>query len=477
MSLRARLLITLLVLTGAGLAVADVATYGALRSFLLDRVDQQLVVARQPAAIALSTGGTEGPDLGRGPDGLFIPPGTYAEFRDAEGDTVNAITFSYQDPGSDPGLRIPERLPGSGATGTAAYFTCSSEGGGSYRGLATAVRGGGTLIVAIPLDEVQSTLRRLLIVMTVVGGIVLAAVAGFALWRVRAGLRPLEEMGKTAGAIAAGDLTRRVEPAEERTEVGRLGLALNAMLAQIESAFEERRASEERLRRFVADASHELRTPLTSIRGYAELFRRGAADRPEDLAKAMERIEAEAARMGVMVEDLLLLARIDEARPLEREPLDLTAVLAEAVDDARVVAPDRRVDLESALPVTIVGDRVRLRQVVDNLLENVRAHTPEGTRTRVAVAVDGDEAVLTVEDDGPGLDVEDPDKVFERFFRTDASRSRSSGGSGLGLSIVATVVAAHGGRVGADRSPLGGARFRVRLPLSPGLTGQGAPSG
>ncbi|HEY7666741.1 MAG TPA: HAMP domain-containing sensor histidine kinase [Actinomycetota bacterium] len=469
MSLRTRLLITLLLLTGAGLAVADVATVGALRSFLLDRVDQQLVTARQPAAIALSTDAGGGP--GGPPGGVFIPPGTYAEFRDAEGDVVNAITFSYQEAGVDPGLRIPEALPGSGADGTSAYFTCSSDAGGSYRGLATAVRGGGTLIVAIPLDDVRSTLQRLVIVMLVVGGVVLMAVAAFATWRVRAGLRPLEEMGETAGAIAAGDLTRRVEPTDERTEVGRLGLALNAMLTQIESAFEERRASEERLRRFVADASHELRTPLTSIRGYAELFRRGAADRPEDLAKAMDRIEAEAARMGILVEDLLLLARIDESRPLEREPLDLPALVGEAVDDARVIAPARTVTLEVGAHVSVIGDRVRLRQVVDNLLDNVRAHTPDGVRAIVGVDTDGSEAVLTVEDDGPGLDVEDPDKVFERFFRTDASRSRSSGGSGLGLSIVAAVVAAHGGRVEADRSPLGGARFRVFLPLAPDPAG------
>ncbi len=465
MSLRARLLITLLLLTGAGLAVADVATFGALRSFLLDRMDQQLVTARQPAAIALSTDGGEGP--GGPPGGVFVPPGTYAEFRDASGTVVNAITFSYEDPGLDPGLRIPEELPGSGAEGTSAYFTCASEAGGSYRGLATAVRGGGTLIVAIPLDDVQSTLQRLVVVMLIVGTVVLVAVAAFAQWRVRAGLRPLEEMGETAGAIAAGDLTRRVEPADERTEVGRLGLALNAMLAQIESAFEERRASEERLRRFVADASHELRTPLTSIRGYAELFRRGAADRPEDLAKAMGRIEAEAARMGILVEDLLLLARIDESRPLEREPLDLEALAAEAVDDARVIAPDRSVTLAPGAPVSVVGDRVRLRQVIDNLLDNVRSHTPVGVRALVGVSTEGADAVLSVEDDGPGLDVEDPDRVFERFFRTDASRSRSSGGSGLGLSIVAAVVAAHGGRVEADRSPLGGARFRIRLPLMP----------
>jgi two-component system OmpR family sensor kinase len=273
-------------------------------------------------------------------------------------------------------------------------------------------------------------------------------------------------MGETAGAIAAGDLTRRVEPADDRTEVGRLGLALNAMLTQIESAFEERRASEDRLRRFVADASHELRTPLTSIRGYAELFRRGAADRPEDLSKAMGRIEAEAARMGILVEDLLLLARVDESRPLERERLDLAALAAEAVDDARIAAPERRVELAAVADVAVIGDRVRLRQVLDNLLDNVRAHTPAEVRTAVRVSAEDDEAVLGVEDDGPGLDVDDVDRVFERFYRTDASRARSSGGSGLGLSIVAAVVAAHGGTVSADRSPLGGARFRVRLPLA-----------
>jgi two-component system OmpR family sensor kinase len=463
-SLRARLLITLLLLTAAGLAVADVATFGALRSFLLDRVDQQLLNARQPAAIALSRG--EDPGFGRGPGDLFFPPGTYAAFRDGDGQIVNAITWSYGDPGTDPGLDLPEQLPGSGAEGATAYFTCSSETGGRYRGLASAVEGGGTLIVAIPLDDVQSTLQRLVVVMLVVGAVVLMAVAALARWRVRHGLRPLEEMGRTAGAIAAGDLTRRVEPADDRTEVGRLGLALNAMLTQIESAFEERRASEERLRRFVADASHELRTPLTSIRGYAELFRRGAADRPEDLAKAMGRIEAEASRMGVLVEDLLLLARVDGSRPLERERLDLTALAAEAVGDARIVAPGRPVELVAEDAVAVIGDRVRLRQVLDNLLDNVRAHTPEGVRAIVRVAADGERAVLTVEDDGPGLDVEDPDQVFERFFRTDASRARSSGGSGLGLSIVAAVVAAHGGTVAADRSRLGGARFRVVLPLA-----------
>ena len=216
----------------------------------------------------------------------------------------------------------------------------------------------------------------------------LLALALLAWWVVHLGLRPLEQMGETAGAIAAGDLSRRVETADERTEVGRLGLALNSMLGQIEGAFAERTASEARLRRFVADAAHELRTPLTSIRGYAELFRRGASTRPDDLAKTMRRIEEGAARMGVLVEDLLLLARLDQGRPLDREPVDLTRLTAAAVDDLRVVSPDRPVVYESNGAVVVNGDEHRLRQVLANLLENARTHTPPddaggGARRRV----------------------------------------------------------------------------------------------
>ena len=199
--------------------------------------------------------------------------------------------------------------------------------------------------MAVPLTETTKTLHNLLAVEGLVGLAVLLALAGLAWWLVRVGLRPLEGIGETAGAIAAGDLTRRVEPADERTEIGRLGLALNAMLAQIEAAFEERRASESRLRRFVGDASHELRTPLTSIRGYAELFRRGADSRPQDLAKTMKAIEAEASRMGVLVDDLLLLARLDQGRPLEREPVNVGRIASEAVESARAIEPDRPVSL------------------------------------------------------------------------------------------------------------------------------------
>jgi two-component system OmpR family sensor kinase len=286
---------------------------------------------------------------------------------------------------------------------------------------------------------------------------------------VRLGLRPLEGIGETAGAIAAGDLTRRVTPAEERTEVGRLGLSLNAMLAQIEAAFEERRASEARLRRFVADASHELRTPLTSIRGYAELFRRGAGARPEDLAKSMARIEAEASRMGVLVDDLLLLARLDQGRPLERDPVDLGAIATEAVEAFRAIDPGRHIDVVVEGDVSLTGDGGRLRQVIDNLLDNVRAHTPAAAPAHVRVAGHEHEVDLSVIDEGPGLSREASARLFERFYRGDPARSRQTGGAGLGLSIVAAIVEAHGGTVratAADAAPGhdGGVTFEVRLP-------------
>jgi two-component system, OmpR family, sensor kinase len=340
-----------------------------------------------------------------------------------------------------------------------------SSGGTTYRALATSLGPGqGTLTVAIPLGDVQNTLNRLVAAEVLIGAIVVVLAAALALWLVRVGLRPLEDIGETAGAIAAGDLSRRVEPAEERTEVGRLGLSLNAMLAQIEAAFEERRASESRLRRFVADASHELRTPITSIRGYAELFRRGADTRPEDLEKSMARIEAEAARMGVLVDDLLLLARLDQGRPLEREPVDLAVVVTDAVEAARMIDPARAIDLETDGVAPVSGDVGRLRQVVDNLLDNARVHTPEGTPVHVVVRQDGDDVVLTVRDEGPGLSEEAAGKVFERFYRDDPMRSRSTGGAGLGLSIAAAIVEAHGGAIDARSADGSGAVFEVRIP-------------
>ncbi len=237
------------------------------------------------------------------------------------------------------------------------------------------------------------------------------------------------------------------------------------MLTRIEESFAERRETERRLRQFVADASHELQTPLTSVRGYAELFRRGAAQRPDDLATAMGRIEAEATRMGVLVDDLLLLARLDQGRPMDAAPVDLTALVGDLVADARAVEPDRPIALEAGAPVTVHGDDLRLRQVVGNLLSNARAHTPPGTPVTVRTLVRNGEAVVEVADRGPGLPSEHAARVFERFFRADPSRARASGGSGLGLSIVSSIAEAHGGRAEVESAPGEGALFRVVLPL------------
>lgn len=454
MSLRARLLLVTVGLVAAGLLVANVATFQFTRTFLERRVDEQLTAARPFAATALTDGGS----FGQPPPGVVVPPGTYAEFRSEQGEVVAATTFGYEEAVPAP---LPADLPAGGDDRTVGFTV--GEGGTSWRALATTLPGLGTLIVAVPLTETNATLRQLLGVELVASALVLASAIGLALWLVRLGLRPLEDMGATADAIAAGDLSRRVAPAETATEVGRLGMALNGMLSQIEAAFEQRTRSEDRLRRFVADASHELRTPLTSIRGYAELFRRGAEARPEDLARSMAAIETEAARMGVLVDDLLLLARLDQGRPLELERVDLGTVAGEAVGAARAIDPSREVSLEIEGEVVVDGDAGRLRQVLDNLLDNARVHTPDGTPAHVRVIRQGDDVLVTVSDEGPGLSPEARRRVFERFYRDDGARSRETGGAGLGLAIVAAITEAHGGAVRVLEGD-GGAAFEVRLP-------------
>ena len=342
-----------------------------------------------------------------------------------------------------------------------------------YRAVATGLPGGEQIVVAVPLGDVDETLDRLLLVeaLVILGVLLVLGVA--AAWLVRLGLRPLDRMGTTAGIIARGDLSRRVTPATPRTEVGRLGLALNAMLERLEEAFAQRQASEDRLRRFLSDASHELRTPLASIRGYAELFRMGAAREPADVEKAMRRIEEEAARMGVLVEDLLALARLDEQREPVREPVDVSAIARDAVDDARATAPDRRIDVDAPSGAGVLADPHQLRQVLANLLRNAIVHTPAGTPVEVTVARAADNVVVQVRDHGPGLPDGDADALFERFWRSEGGRERGRAGAGLGLAIVAGIVAAHRGRVQAENAADGGACFTVTLPATP----QAAPSG
>ncbi len=453
LSLRARLVLGLLMLATAGLVAADIATYTSLRSFLFDQIDSTLESDHRFADQA-------GPNEGRGPR---LPPGLYVEIRTLEGSVISSGI------GSIPGINAPAkpRLPSTISLSqptfeqpdAVRYLTVpAASGGGRYRARASIDPGSNVVvIVATSLHDVDATLDRLLLIELLVTAAVLAALVLLALWTVRLGLRPLEAIGRTADQIAAGDLSHRVERAESRTEVGRLGLALNAMLGRIED-------SDQRLRRFVADASHELRTPLTAIRAYAELFGRGADSRPDDLARTMSGIERESERMSVLVEDLLLLARLDEGRPLEREPVALDKVAAEAVEAASAVEPDRPIELV-AEPVTVPGDRDRLRQVIDNLLANARSHTPPLAPVRVRVSAEGGSGVIEVEDSGPGIGEDEIAKVFERFYRADESRSRASGGVGLGLSIVAAVATAHGGSASARSNPGGGATVRVVIPL------------
>ena len=463
MSLRSRLLLGVLGLVAVGLLASDVVTYRALQAFLVDRLDEQVQAALDPVAARISAGDRRG-----GPTRIAVPGGTYGAVVDNDGHVVTSASFGYEGQDLED---LPKPVLTAADLDKRRPFTTGAvePGAADFRVVVAPLTSGtGSLIVAVPMNDVIQTLHRLLVIEVIATVAVLAGVGALALVVVRTGLRPLEDMGATAGAIAAGDLSRRVERAEPRTEVGRLGLSLNAMLAQIQRAFEDRQASEDRLRRFVGDASHELRTPLTSIRGYAEMFRRGAAERPADLAVAMRRIEEEAARMGVLVDDLLLLARLDQGRPLDRKPVDLGVVAADAVLDAKAVEPDRPITLEASGPAVVIGDELRLRQVAANLLANARQHTPPTAPVHVGVRQENGSVVLEVADEGPGLFPEEAQKVFERFYRADPSRNRNQGGTGLGLSLVAAVAEAHGGRARVESEPGHGARFLVELPPANG---------
>jgi two-component system OmpR family sensor kinase len=453
-------------------------TYAEQRSFLLDRVDQQAQNSIPSLSRALDEQGyvvapaPTGPGVhphgdGGGPGGggggsatASLPPGTFGQRRTSAGHVLGDIVLSYGETPL-PAPQIPARL----ALGQLLTVNSASGSGQRYRVLAE--RDGddsGITVVAIPLRDVDQTLHRLLTVeAAVIGGVLLAL--GLLAWLVvRLGLRPLDRIAQTAGAIAAGQLSRRVSPATPRTEVGRLGLALNTMLERLQQAFVAREASEERLRQFLADASHELRTPLASIRGYAELFRMGAAADPDDIRKAMNRIEDEAARMGVLVEDLLTLARLDAVREPVREPVELSRLAGDAVEAARVRAPSRQFTLHAEPDATLLGDPHELRQVLDNLLRNAITYSPDGTAIEIGTRRAGDRCELEVRDHGPGLPPGDQRELFERFWRADAGRGRGKGGAGLGLAIVGAIADAHGGTVTAADAPDGGARFVVSLP-------------
>jgi two-component system OmpR family sensor kinase len=448
MSLRLRLLVAVLGMLVVGFTLAGIVIYHLVDSSLIARVDHSFPVA------AIVDARLKPPPRSSPPNASIFNRSISIVVRDHDGHLV----VKQIDP------RAPLPAADIAARPTTRTARSVTFGGHHVRVLRDRSADGGSVVIAVPLDDVDSTLSRLLRAELIVSAAVFAALAALAWWVLTVGLRPLDRIAATADAIAGGDLTRRVPTASPRTEIGRVAVALNAMLVQIEAALAQSRASERHLRQFVADASHELRTPLTSIRGYAELFRRGAAGRPADAATAMRRIEEQSTRMTRLVDDLLQLAHLDEEQPLQICEVDLTRLVGTAVREAREAGG---LAVTSTLEPGIVvdGDESRLRQVIDNLLTNIRTHTPEGTRAHVTLRVDNRQAVLEVRDDGPGIPAEHAAHVFERFYRADASRSREAGGSGLGLAIVSSTIHAHGGGVRLETDPDSGAVFRAHLPL------------
>jgi signal transduction histidine kinase len=476
--LRITLVALMVLLVAVGLGATGLTATSLLRGYLTDQQDARLSYALQIAQ--------HRPDVfqaclrgqnTRTPSGTYyacLPPGT---------DELVVVQGPPSD-GDLPEVDAPtaEELAESDVT-----TVPSVEGSTHWRLIGGSLTNGWTVVIGSDLSRDQAAIHRLVTIEVVVGLIVLVVLGATGYVMVRNSLRPLTEVEHTARAIADGDLSQRVPEGSQTTEVGRLSTALNGMLARIEGSFRaqqasevQARASEERMRRFVADASHELRTPLTSIRGFAELYRQGAVATPEDTRRLMQRIESEGARMGLLVEDLLQLARLDQQRPLTIVPVDLAEIAGDAVHDARAVQPERPISLhldESLTEVPVVlGDEARLRQVVGNLVTNALTHTPRTAKVTVTVAEEADPDVLVVRvaDEGPGMAAADAERVFERFYRADTSRTREAGGTGLGLAIVASLVAAHHGRVDLRTAPGRGAVFSVTLPRS-GPNGADAP--
>jgi len=459
--LRVRLVALLVSLLFIALALTSIATSAVMRRQLMDNTDADL------RAVAIPTASQVLSQLfGRHDEG--IPTNYAVVFMPTDGSTPYSVNPTGEKLHPDiPNLTLNDPRVQHGTI----FTVGSTDGVMRWRVIPGQLRdGSATFAVAVPLLGVDTTVQRMVDFSILIGLVVIASCALLGWYGVRRTFRPLAQIEDTAAAIATGDLTRRIPEPAAQDEVASLSHSLNAMLAQIEQSFAVRKASEERTRQFVADASHELRTPLAAVRGYAELYRQGAVTKPEDITSTMRRIEDESIRMGGLVDDLLLLTRLDSQRPLELGPVDLTVLAADAVQDARALDPTRKVrllglsgDLE---PTTIEGDESRLRQVVTNLVGNAVNHTPTGTDIELAVGSNAPgRATLEVRDHGGGVDPVKARKVFERFYRADPSRVRGSGGgNGLGLAIVAAIVGAHDGQVGVAVTPGGGATFVVDLP-------------
>ncbi|MEU7863518.1 HAMP domain-containing sensor histidine kinase [Nonomuraea sp. NPDC049141] len=466
--LRIKLIAAMLALLGLGLTFIGVVSVSVLHGYLMNRVDSQI----QLLAVRVEN------KLKHDQEKRERGKETNDKMALIESDTIVLV----QPPGGtltpvfgDRDVDARPRPVLSQAPGPTLYTTRAVSGDGEWRVLRTSIPAG-DYVIAADLEEVRDITRRLGLIELLGGGGILLILAVVGVAMVRRSMRPLTEIESTAEAIAGGELGRRVPTGDPRTEVGRLALSLNGMLAQIEAAFTARsaseaaaRRSEDRMRQFIGDASHELRTPLTSIRGFAEYARQ---NQKADAAELMQRVEKAAGRMSLLVDDLLLLARVDQQRPLRMRPVDMLALAADAVHDARILAPDRVVSLDvvGGAALIVSGDEVRLRQVVTNLMTNALTHTEPATPVTVRVGAGADTAFLEVADKGPGLTPEQVERVFERFYRADSARSRQRSGddrgSGLGLAIVQALVKAHGGTVLLDSAPGSGSTFRVELPLA-----------
>ncbi|MGW3461617.1 sensor histidine kinase [Streptomyces olivaceoviridis] len=485
LSLRTRLLCLTTALVAVGLLGTGVIVTAALHGYLQDRVDDRLVLTGQIAARLTPPAGTGTPPSVQA---LSVLGDTTVTYLDGDGAPRTTFETSTVPPGGGPELPPLDRAAVV-AHGGRPFTVPAKDGDHEWRVIALTqparvfppdrAAGGGSVVVATSLDEVDRTATKARNLSLTVGAVLLAVLTVAGWFAVRSGLRPLTRIEETATAITAGDYSHRVpELAAPHTEVGHLTTCLNQMLDRIDTAFQARAEAEARTHRFFADAGHELRTPLVGIKGYTDLYRMGALPTREDVDQTMTRIAAESERLTRLVEEMFLLARLDEDAVCDREPalaldlapMDLRTLAADALHDVRALDASRPVTLTGpggGRPATApaVADEARLRQVVTNLIGNAVTHTPPGTPIRIGVGTVDDRAVLDVSDEGPGLTPAERDRVFDRFFRTDDSRARTTGGSGLGLAIAQALVTAHNGRLTLVTAPGQGCTFRIELPL------------
>ena len=477
-SLRNRLVLGVVILSTLGFITSGVVAQKQIESFLIHQIDDQLINVATGALPRVSLAGIVDDDFeerggrqGRDNDDDVpqtpldrVPTSTSLTLLDASGAVVGGIGGDLNT------VSVRDYIAGYSPSEVAGFegrpFTVNAAGE-NFRVLALPLPSNlGSVAIAQSLNDVDRTLSRLQWLFFFIGFVIVGLIAFASRTMIKVGLKPLSDVEDTAEKIAAGDLSARLPDAKPTTEVGRLTTSLNTMLARIEESFAIRKTSEDKLRRFVADASHELRTPLTAIRGFAELHRQGAVTGGEDTKKLLSRIEGESVRMGSLVEDLLLLARLDQAREMEHLPVDIAQVTRDAVASARVAGADHPISLTGDLDeLYTLGDHHRIHQVVANLLANARTHTPAGTEIAVSIAEGADGVRIAVSDTGPGLSEEDQKRIFERFYRADSSRVRIDGeGSGLGLSIVDAVMKAHGGSVSVTSEQGKGSTFTLFFP-------------